>query len=195
MIKQSLLIIISLISVLSCKGPQVVSFLNPRIDFSNFKTYRIVSPGDGSKEIMRDSASVNPQIIELLNSEMTGRGYEYNPKSDLRLQYNFISNNKTDIDVSPNYYSRRSIYSSPYSAPYGSYNIRQRNFYEAILLVELKDRTAKTVWQGSLNLRYSKKIKDKDQILPTAVMKIFESYSYKAGSNKPVQLSDEKTGN
>ncbi len=195
MTKRSLLIIISLISALSCKGPQVVSFINPKIDFSNFRTYRIVTPGDGSKENLHDSSSVNPQIVELLNSEMISRGYEYSPESDLRLQYNFISNNKTDIDITPNYYSRRSIYSSPYPIPYGSYNVRQRNFYEAILLVELKDRAAKTVWQGSLDLRYSKKIKGKDEVLPVAVMKIFESYSYKAGSNKPIRVSEEKSNN
>ena len=184
--------IISIIFMVSCKGPQVVSFINPRIDFGNFETYRIVSPGNGAKETQRDSLSVNIEIEKLLNIEMQNRGYEYKSRSDLRLQYNFIANNKTDIDITPSYYSRRSIY-SPYYLPYESYNIRQRNFYEAILLVELKDRSAKTVWQGSLDLRYTRKVKDKDQILPTAVMQIFETYSYIAGSNEPVQMP-KKTG-
>jgi len=189
MIKRLFLFIISLTFILSCKGPQVVSFINPRIDFGNFNTYRIVSPVDGDKQNNYDSSSVYSEIENLIDIEMQSRHYKHHPKSDLRVQYSFIANNKTDIDITPNYYYRNSVY-SPYSYPYNSYQVRQRNFYEAILLVEIKDRSAKIIWQGSLDLRYTKKVKDKDDILPLAVLRIFETYPYVADSNQPVTRPD-----
>ena len=185
MIKRCFHLIILVILSASCKGPQVVSFVNPNVNFAEYQTYRIVDPSENPSS--KDTSSVVPELEELLNSEMTGRGYKQARRSDLRLQYNFISNNRTDIDITPNYYSRTPYYYSPYRLPYNSYNIRQRNFYEAILLIELKNRSAKTVWQGSLDLRYTKKVKDKSQILPTAVTQIFESFPYEAGSD--VQLA------
>ena len=191
MYKRYLLVVISFFSLASCKGPQVVSFVNPRVDFGEFSTYRIIYPEDGPNKKNYDSASVFDDIDRLVHEEMAARGYEKSTRSDLRVQYDFISNNQTDVDITPDYYSRRPVY-SPYDYPYNSYTIRQRNFYEAILLIEIKNRAAKTVWQGSLDLKYTKKTKDKKGILPEAVGKIFQSYPYRAGSNQPVSVVENE---
>ena len=184
--KTSITILLFTLVIWSCKGPQVISFTNPAADFGTFNTYRIVSPREGEPSAETDTSSINKEIENLIKSEVEVRGYKYNRRADVRVQYNFIANNKTDIDVNPDPYYRRSVY-SPYNNPYRYYEVRSRNFYEAILLIELKNtKTAKTVWQGSLDLRYTKKIENKSDILPNAISKIFDTYPFKAGSNEPL---------
>ena len=169
----------------SCKGPQVVSFVSPTADFSEYETYRIVSPREG-EDMASDTSALNQEIAGLIKKEIEARDYLERPRSDLRVQFDFIANSKTNINLTPDYYSSRA-YSYRYNYPYRVYNLNQRSFYEAILIIELKNKKAKTVWQGSLDLRYTKKIKNKNEILPSAVQKIFSTYPYKAGSSEVIQ--------
>ena len=118
---------------------------------------------------------------------MTNRKYQLSTNyPDLTLRYELISNQRTTYDVDPFAY-RQSIYD-----PYGYfYNINERQFTESILLLELKDAaTAKIVWQGSLDLRYSRRSKKVDDLLEDAVIRIFNSYQYEAGNNQPVSTGE-----
>lgn len=185
--------ICSVILVIGCKGTQVVSFSNSNTDFSKFQTYRIVPEQEGDEQF-RDTSQLNIELEEIIIEEIEARNYKYHPRADLRIHYRFIANTKTDYNVDTySGYGQSSYYYNPYSNHYYQpYSVSKRNFYEAILLIELRDRTTgKSVWQGSLDMRYTKKVKDKKDVLPEAVREIFRSYPYVAGSNESVTPLNE----
>jgi len=180
----------SAILIIGCKGTQVVSFSNSNTDFGKFHTYRIVPEQEGDKQL----SQVNIELEEIIMEEIEDRNYKYHPRPDLRVHYRFIANTKTDYNVDTySGYGRSSYYYNPYSNRYYQpYSVSKRDFYEAILLIELRDRTTgKSVWQGSLDMKYTKKVKDKKNILPEAVREIFRSYPYVAGNSKPVTPLNE----
>jgi len=187
------IVIVIVILAISCKGTQVVSFTNSSTDFSKFSTYRIVPEQEGDEQF-RDTSKVNLDLEDIIIEEIEARNYKYHPRADLRIHYRFIANTKTDYNVNTySGYGRTSYYYNPYSNRYYQpYSVNKRNFYEAILLIELRDRTTgKSVWQGSLDMRYTKKVKDKKNVLPEAVREIFRSYPYVAGSSKRVTPLNE----
>lgn len=165
-----------------CAGYNVVHFTNDQFDFGNFYSFRL----ENLKTKQADSTIQKPPIIiqleEALIAEMRERDYKREEVgADLVLRYEIITNNRSELDMNP-YPVRQAWF-----FPYGYYfDMNERNFTESILLLEIKlPETQKIIWQGSLDMRYSKRSKKSDNIVIDAVDKIFDTYRYKAGSAEP----------
>ncbi len=171
-----------LLSMTTCATYDVVTFTNSGSDFSNYFSYQLehLKTKADAKDIKKPNELL--RLEKVLHEEMASRKYQQSTSyPDLTLRYELISNQQTTYDVDAFSY-RRSFYD-----PFGYfYNINERTFTESILLLELKDAaTAKIVWQGSLDLRYSRRSKQVDDLIKDAVTKIFSSYRYIAGSEHP----------
>lgn len=178
------LVVLGLLVILfSCTSYKVVTFTNDASRFDNYYNYSL----EYLKTRVDQESQKKPEVIlrleEAMHQQMTDRKYKLvNRQPDLLLRYEIISNQRTEYDID-NYSYRRSIF-NPYGYYYG---INERNFTESILLLELKDAdTNKVVWQGSLDLRYSRKSKKTDDLIQDAVIKIFDTYLYTAGSGVPL---------
>ena len=175
--------IVALLSLTACATYDVVTFTNSDSSFSNYFSYQLehLKTKTEAKDIKKPDEIL--RLEKALHEEMASRRYQQSTSyPDLTLRYELISNQQTTYNVDAFPY-RRSFYD-----PFGYfYNINERTFTESILLLELKDAaTAKIVWQGSLDLRYSRRSKKVDDLIKDAVTNIFDSYRYIAGSGEPV---------
>lgn len=178
------LVVLGLLVVLSsCTSYKVVTFTNDGSRFDNYYNYSLEYLKTRVDQENQKKPEVVLKLEKAMHQQMTDRKYSLvNRQPDLLLRYEIISNQRTEYDID-NYSYRRSIF-NPYGYYYG---INERNFTESILLLELKDAdTNKVVWQGSLDLRYSRKSKKTDDLIQDAVIKIFDTYLYTAGSAVPL---------
>ncbi len=153
----------------SC-SPKVVSYVNPKANFSQFETYRMVTTKAESKNISPENTLVFDMIRKSINDEMAKRSYIIsNISPDLTLRYEVTSS--TRVENSTNQIG-------PYYAP----QVNTRTIYESIILVELYDSRKKLVWQGSFDLRQERKEKKASKAIKKAVGHIFTSYPYRASS-------------
>ncbi|MEQ9301840.1 MAG: DUF4136 domain-containing protein [Cyclobacteriaceae bacterium] len=179
-----------LVSILltACSTYKVVTFTNEGSRFDSYYNYEIEHLKTKVDQADREKPAVIIRLEDAMHQQMTERNYQRAGKRpDLTLRYEIISNQRTEFDLNTRAF-RPSIYN-----PYGYYyDVNERNFTESILLLELKDvRTNKIVWQGSLDLRYSRKSKKTADLIQDAVLKIFDSYRYTAGSDVPLALESE----
>lgn len=166
---------------------KVVSFENPRTNFGKFEEYTLKRPLADNKDLTPEGKQFIASFEDAINSEMKKRGYDLTYSPDLEVSYDIVSSRQRDTNV-----NRSPYYYNPWY--YGNYyNVSQTNYTESIVIVEMKDATTgKTVWQGSLDLRYTRNSKKKDSIIPDAVERIFSDYPYLAGSNKKVEVEGKK---
>lgn len=172
----------------ACTTYKVVTFTNGDSRFNSYYSYEIAHLKTKANQADQKKPEVVLRLEDAIHQQMAERKYQRSSKRpDLTLRYEIISNQRTEYDMDT-YSYRQSIYN-----PYGYYyNINERNFTESILLLELTDvRTNKVVWQGSLDLRYSRKSRKTDNLIQDAVIKIFDSYRYTAGSDVPLALESE----
>lgn len=179
------LLIVMSVMIGSCSSYRVVTFTN---DASSFKSYHHYKLEHLKTKANQDSTQKPEVIIRLedaMHQQMTERRYQSVGESpDLLLRYEIISNQQTEYNVD-RYAYRPSVFN-----PYGYYyDLNERNFTESILLLELKDAaTGKVVWQGSLDLRYNRRSKKTDDLITDAVIRIFATYRYTAGSDVPLAV-------
>lgn len=155
-------------------SPKVVNFTNEKVDFSQFKSYRVINyKADNSQLSLK-----NRQIFQLLeshiSSEMNRRQYALsNINPDLLVRYELISNQNTQ--------TRNSNYNNGY---YAVPIITTSIFITSVLLVELIDLdTKKIVWQASIDLSQLDRKSDQQKIIELAVRHIFNTYLHMADSN------------
>jgi hypothetical protein len=162
------------IILLSGCNPKVVSYLNPKAQFKQFETYRIVTTKADSKNITPENTLVFDLIKENIHNQMNTRSYEQsNISPDLTLRYEVTSSARVESNNNQN---------SPFY--YQPYQITSRTIYESIILLELFDAKQKLVWQGSYDLRQEKKEKRVSRAIEKAIGFIFTTYPYRAKSNQ-----------
>ncbi len=187
LIKYRIALIFFVFITWGCSSVKVVSFENPRTDFSKFEEYTLKKPLSDDKELSPEGQLFIEKFENAIKSEMSQRGYKLTYSPDLEVSYDIHSATQRDTNVSrsPNYFN-------PWFYD-NTYRVTQTNYTESIILVELKDaNTGKTAWQGSLDLRQSKNSKNKDSVIPEAVHTIFSSYPYLSGSDKKIELETKK---
>lgn len=165
----------------NCSSPKVVRFVNDELDFSQYQTFRLINYKSDDKSYDAEGLAFFTHVEEAIVQNMTGKGYEKAPKADLTARYEIVSTTitETNRNYDPYRYNRSLYY--PTSNPWN--DIKRT---EAVILIELRDRKQKKlVWQGSLDLRYSKKT-DPKVTLTESIDRIFTTYPYQAGSNEPV---------
>lgn len=165
-----------------CSSLKVVSFDNPRMNFSNFEEYTLKRPMVDNQELTPEGRAFIEKFESAIKAEMEARGYRLTYSPDLEVSYDIMSSRQQDTNI-----NRRPFYYNPWY--YGNtYGVSQTNYTESIVIVELKEiGSGKTAWQGSLDLRYTRNSKKTDMIIPEAVKNIFSAYPYLAGSNKKIE--------
>ncbi len=168
------LILTSLLLTVGC-SQKVVNFVNEDSDFGSYSSYVI-------RNFKVSEANVSPEgerllmILETsLENQMRRRDYKKVGQSpDLLLRYELLTNLN----------SRTNVDQTPYSP---IVRVNTRTFKESALLVELTDRkTRKLVWQASIDMKDPGK-KPADRFLQEAIVKMFNSYLYRANSSEQDQ--------
>lgn len=165
-----------------CSSVKVVSFESPRARFADYEEYTIKRPMAEDRELSAEGRAFIERIEGDIKEEMGSRGYSLTYSPDIEISYDVVSSRQRDTNV-----NRSPFWYNPWF--YGTtYNVYQYNYTESIVMVEIKDlNSGKLAWQGSLDLRYTRNSKRKDDILPEAIHNIFSSYPYVAGSSKKVE--------
>jgi hypothetical protein len=157
-------------------GVQIIQYTSPKAAYGQYKSYFLVTlKGDNLKKSSNKVAFLE-SLESAIISEMSRRDYKMDSQNpDLLIRYELISSTQVDTKIN---YSRYS---------YDNY-ATTKSHIESILLVELVDsKTKKLVWQASLDLKnHSNKKKNKDPIRD-AIIKLFDTYLYRAGKPKPDQ--------
>jgi len=168
-----------LCSIWSCSSVKVVSFENPRANFGQFEEYALKQPVAENSQLTPEGKIFIEKFETAVKTEMANRGYQLTYSPDIEVSYDIVSSRQRDTNV-----NRSPFYYNPWY--YGTtYNIYESNYTESIIIIDIKDLgTGKTVWQGSLDLRYTRNSKKKETIIPDAVHNIFGDYPYQAGSSK-----------
>ena len=174
---------------LACTTQKVLTLTGSKTNFGSYYTYRIEHP-----PIPKDSADTEAdnfidKIEKTVKIQMDSRGYEMTPLADLVIDYKLILENKVDYRVDDSYYYRNSY--QYYSYPYYPY-VQKKEYIRGTLIVEIReDYGDALVWEGSLNLKYSKRSnKNKASPIENAFDMIFCEYPYTAGNPNPVQKPD-----
>lgn len=157
-------------------SPKVVNFTNPKIDFSQFKTFRVINYKTDNSQLSHNNRPIYQLLESQISSEMNRREYALsNINPDLLVRYELISNQNTQTQ----------------SSNYGYYTIPMMtisHFITSVLLVELIDIETKTiVWQASVDLNQLNRNSDHQKIIESAVRHIFNTYLRMAGTNNEYQ--------
>ena len=160
------------IVILSGCSPNVVSYLNPKANYGQFETYRMVTTKAESKIITPENSFLFDMIKESIHHQMDRRDYTIsNVSPDLTLRYEVTSSTRVENSTNA-------------VGPYRTPQVTTRTIYESVLLVELYNSNKKLVWQGSYDLRQQRKEKKASKAIQRGVGHIFTSYPYRAKSAK-----------
>lgn len=170
----------------ACSAPQkVIQFVNKEADFKNYYSYRIINYKTEKKGTYSANGTAFFNELESeISKEMSDRSYTKEKNADLVVRYETATGIKTSTNA-PNYNGNAYNYD-----PYGVNQNRQRKSLEGLLLLEIKDKSKKLVWQGSMDIKFSKDLEENRTLLKNAVHRIFETFLYRAGNDQPVELSN-----
>lgn len=163
----------------TCAPPKVVKFLNDELDYSRYNTYKLINYKSDDKSYDEEGLAFFNHVEESINQNMKNKGYSTHSKPDLIARYEIVSTTTTESNnrtYDPYSYNNR--YYNP------GWNAQKRT--EGVILIELRDRKRKKlVWQGSLDLKYAKKV-EPSVTLSESIDRIFTTYPYQAGSNERI---------
>jgi len=178
----------------SCASSKVVQYLDEESNFKDYHSFKIINFKNENKEYSTEGNAFVDSVETYIANEMQNKGYVFNNKSDLLVRYELISGVESEVNYNNNSnYYRNPVrgYYNPFYDPY-FYGPRSSRHIEGILLLEIKERkTRKLVWQGSLDLKYSKKNSNSNlELLKNTLTKIFKTYPYQAGNSMPIILKE-----
>jgi len=177
-------VIILLLSFSSCQTSRVVSFYNEEVDFGKYKTFAIINPANRSEKLSLENKQSDELIEKAITKELNFKGYKREEPADLWVYYRFILDTNVNYHINDYYPSRQYYDSNQY--------VNTTEYKEGLLLIEMRDPdTRKTIWQGSLDLKYKSRNKSKVDPLNDAMKMIFESYPFLAGQSKPIKQEEK----
>lgn len=157
-------------------SPRVIHFVNSSANFESYNTFVVVNYKVNNAGLSPEGLEIISGIVEVINGEMIRRGYDISHQDpDLLVRYEIISNQRTEVNQN----------TSPFypSLNWGS-SFSTRTFLESALLIEIMDvETKKVIWQASVDLNKYRK-NNKDEILQIAITRLFNTYLYRAGSER-----------
>lgn len=194
--KTSSLFAITIVALMfySCASSKVVQYLDEDSNFKEYHSFKIINFKTENKEYSAEGNAFVDSVETYIAHEMQNKAYVLNIKPDLLVRYELISGVESEVNYNnnSNYYRNPGRgYYNPFYDPY-FYGPRSSKHIEGILLLEIKERkTRKLVWQGSLDLKYSKKnSNDNLELLKNTLTKIFKTYPYQAGNSMPILLKE-----
>ncbi len=161
---------VALLSFAQCAS-KIVHFTSPKAKLSEYATFGVVNYKK-TMDLSSEGMATYSMIEQLVSLQMIRRGYDAAAEPDIMLRYEFIGNQKSEV---------RSTNTRPfgYTTRFPTYQVT--NMLQSTLLVELYDtNTKKLIWQASLDLDKTTNKKNKEQILENAVIKLFNTYLYRA---------------
>ncbi|MFY0600685.1 MAG: DUF4136 domain-containing protein [Cyclobacteriaceae bacterium] len=166
-----------LIALGSC-SLKVVNFVNNESSFAQYKTFGIANYKTNNAALAAEGMILFNNIEKSISEQMTRREYQkFDSNPDVLIRYEIIANRVTDTQINNNITSTYNYY-NPLPTT--------RTFTEAALLLEMIDlKTKKLVWQASVDLSQYEKKSQQSEIIKKAVSALYDTYLYKAGSNKP----------
>ena len=168
---------IPVLVLLSACSVKVVSFENSGADFKSYHTFSVENPVRKADKASADSER-DDRLEEAIQKQMESRGYTLSKLGDLIVEYRVLVERKSDVNIDPLRYRG-------YSTPY--YRVSKRTYREGILMIDIYDGvTSRLAWQASLDLKINRKSKSTEGAVQASIEKIFETYPYKAGSDKRV---------
>jgi hypothetical protein len=202
--KKPLFILFISLSVIaqSCSDLKVTTDYDKTADFSDFKTFNILSDQEGSPVPNGVSKLTLSNIEESIIDQMMNRGYTLSDNPDIGVYYYIKLSEQTQyVQSSVGYYGGSPYYYGYYGG-YGYYDtyVQAVNSTEGSLIIELVDvKKNRALWQGIATQSVTASTATEKSIAQI-VNSIFFSYKWKAEtsstdapkSNKPV--SNQKTG-
>ncbi|MBU2913330.1 DUF4136 domain-containing protein [Reichenbachiella agariperforans] len=164
-----------------CAPARVIDFVNEEMDFSDYRSYRLINFQSDNKSYSAEGTAFFNQIEQEIRLNMQVKEFaEQKKDADLIVRYEIMSTVTTETQGNTNYYDPYYYYSPP---------PRTVRYTEGLLLIEFRDaKKKKLVWQASLDLKYSRK-ETPEMTLKKTIDRIFQTYPYKAGSNE--KLSED----
>jgi hypothetical protein len=169
-------------------GPRITAEADPRVDFSQYRSFAFYSPLAVEKEGYETPTT--ERMKAAVRAQLESRGYVYDPASpDLWVNLNAYIERRTDVSTMPTvdygyYYSYRAR--SYVAVPYWYDRTQVYRYTEGTMNVDLVDvKRNALVWEGIAVGRVSNlKPADRDARIDGTVAQIFARYPYRAGSGQ-----------
>ncbi|MFY0627390.1 MAG: DUF4136 domain-containing protein [Reichenbachiella sp.] len=178
------IITLALINCFSCATTKTISFINDDMDLRDYETFKLITVNTDDENFSVSGMVFFSELEKAIYRNMDKRLFDKSNKPDIIVRYELVSNQRTESSRNMNYYSPYSYYTPSPTVV--------RNYTEGILIIEFRDRKKKKlVWQGSLDLEYTRG-DDPDDVIVDAVNEIFTTYPYQAGSYNEINLGKKK---
>ncbi|MEP0367464.1 MAG: DUF4136 domain-containing protein [Cyclobacteriaceae bacterium] len=170
-------LLLSAILLLSQCNPKVVNFVNEEAAFEKYTAFATVNTKNNEAQMSDEGHAIKANIERAIDAQMLRRAYnKSNTNPDLIARYEIIAKQV----------SKTSSNSSGYYGTYYNPSFTVRTILEAVLLIELNDvKSRKVIWQASIDLSQYDKKSAQAELINEAVSRIFDTYLYTAGQNKP----------
>ena len=187
--RPALVLLFALLSLSACSsGIEVRSDVDPKADFSNFRTFNFFN------ELGIEGGYNSPVFGEhyraAISDEMTRRGYRKSDTPALYVNVTFRADDKVKMKSYTAPYMSGAYYQRPGGPSYGSaigvgvgVSSRATKVTEVSVFIDLVDNnTDRLVWQGvtvvEANDKVAKQLRD---AIYTSVNMVFEQYPFTAG--------------
>lgn len=159
-------VILLFLCLVACGPSKVIHYSDPDGHSSAYRTYAVYTNGKvASQSILED----------LIEKEMDTRGYQKSSIApDLFVIFEMASSSRTETNTG-NY--------APYPRSFYTPTIAtSQNIHERYLIITIKDKNKKLIWQGSQKLRKQKSKETEEDVLKESVTLIFNTYLSQAAA-------------
>ena len=178
------LVLLALLVAACESGPRVRTDYDPSVDFSRYRTYRVMGPQARTSD-ENYSSLIERRIIAAIDREMQSRGYRPAPDADLLVNFTVTVQEKVSVTSTPTaapagYYGYRRGH---YRAWGGyAYETRVRQYNEGTLIIDLVDASRQImIWEGVAQGTITQRVRDNPrEAIDTAVSAVFAEYAYTA---------------
>lgn len=171
------LVVVGMLQLACATGPAVTTDMDSSVDFSQFRTYRVLD-SDARSADEDDGAVIERQVIAAIERELRARGYTVAAEPDLLVNFDLSIEQRVSVTDTP-----RTI-RHPYMLGFHtSWEQRVEEFDEGTLVIDLADaKRLQLVWRGSTQKVVSRAMRDnREGAINAAVAAIFAEFPFRAG--------------
>jgi len=172
--------------------PELRSDYDHGADFSKFRTFNFVQKTGTDAEGY--SHLVTQEFEAAIRSEMEKRGYVFDPKPELLVNFSGKLQEKQEVQSSPGSYYGYRGYGAWAGYGYVGGDVYTVNYTMGTINVDLVDaQRNQMVWEGVAQGEVTKKaLEDRKASIQKAVSHIFSKFPFRAGSGQPVTPETSK---
>jgi len=178
-----LLILTTFIILQSCSTVNITSDWDREANFTEYKTFTILSRDEANKAIINDFDW--KRIKEAITKEMTARGYTYqDADADLDVGVHILLEDKTDVRAYTDYYGGYGYGGYGWGYGYGPYGVggatttvTQTDYTQGTLILNVMDAKAKQLlYQGVAVGTVREGNVDREKRINNVIAKIYATY-------------------